>query len=214
MNGIIVTGTDTGIGKTVLAAGLAGALARRHGVARYWKPVQAGLEDMTDSQSIAALAPGVTIHPEAYRLITPASPHLAARIDGVVIDPVQLALPSGEGPLVVEGAGGALVPLIAPPEGAPLLYADMFARWGLPVVVAARTMLGTINHTLLTVEALRARGVKIAGIAYVGDENAETERVISAISGVPRLGRIPLLDDLNADTLAAAMAGFDWDALA
>jgi dethiobiotin synthetase len=104
MRGFVVTGTDTGIGKTVLAAGLVARLG-----ARYWKPVQAGLEEETDSEAIARLVPGALVHPEAYRLITPASPHWAARIDGVEIDPARLTLPQGDGPLVVEGAGGALV---------------------------------------------------------------------------------------------------------
>ena len=197
MKGLIVTGTDTGIGKTVLAAGLAGALTK----ARYWKPVQAGLEEETDSEVAARLAPGVVIHPEAYCLNTPASPHLAAAIDGVTITIDRLALPQGTGPLVIEGAGGALVPLTQT-----LLFADMFARWALPVVVVARTGLGTINHSLLTIEALRARGCVIAGIAFVGDENAENERVIPAISGVRCLGRLPQLAPLNAASLAAAMA--------
>jgi dethiobiotin synthetase len=111
MKGLIVTGTDTEIGKTMFSAGLTGALARRYGAARYWKPVQAGLEEVTDSEAVQRLAPGARIHPEAYRLITPASPHLAARIDGVEIDPARLTLPEGDAPLVVEGAGGALVPL-------------------------------------------------------------------------------------------------------
>jgi len=197
MKGLIITGTDTGIGKTVFAAGLAGALAG----ARYWKPVQAGLAEETDSEAVARLAPGALIHPEAYRLNTPASPHLAAQIDGMTINPDRLALPQGTGPLVIEGAGGALVPL-----SETLLYADMFARWALPVVVVARTGLGTINHSLLTIEALRARGCAIAGIAYVGDENLENERVIPVICGVPRLGRLPHLSPLNAASLAAAMA--------
>jgi len=157
MKGIIVTGTDTGIGKTVLAAGLAGALAKVHGAARYWKPVQAGLEEATDSAVVASLAPAAHIHPEAYRLASPASPHYAARIDGVVIDPAHLALPTGDGPLVVEGAGGVLVPL----DDGGLLYADMFARWGLPVVLAARTGLGTINHTLLSRAADRDCGHRL-----------------------------------------------------
>ena len=201
MKGLIITGTDTGIGKTVFAAGLAGALAKAHGAARYWKPVQAGLAEETDSEAVARVAPGAQIHPEAYRLNTPASPHLAAQIDGVTITPEQLALPLGTGPLVIEGAGGALVPL-----SETLLYADMFARWALPVVVVARTGLGTINHSLLTIEALRARGCAIAGIAFVGDENPENERVIPAISGVRRLGRLPHLWPLNAASLTAAMA--------
>ncbi|MGN6356592.1 MAG: dethiobiotin synthase [Novosphingobium sp.] len=199
MTRLVVTGTDTGIGKTVVAAGLAQALG-----ARYWKPVQAGLDDGTDRDTVAALS-GCEVLPEAYRLVTPCSPHQAAAIDGVTIDPARLALPDGEGPLVVEGAGGVLVPLRED-----LLYADMFARWGLPVVLAARTALGTINHSLLSLEALRARGVPIAGIAFVGDENAESERVICAVGRVRRLGRLPWLDPLNAETLRAAFAaGFD-----
>lgn len=199
MNRLVVTGTDTGIGKTVVAAGFAQALG-----ARYWKPVQAGLDEDTDGDTVAALS-GCEVLPEAYRLVTPCSPHQAAAIDGVTIDPARLALPDGDGPLVVEGAGGVLVPL-----SEDLLYADLFARWGLPVVLAARTALGTINHSLLSLEALRARGVAIAGIAFVGDANAETERVICAIGQVRRLGRLPWLDPLNADTLRAAVAeGFD-----
>lgn len=199
MRGLVVTGTDTGIGKTVLAAGLVGALG-----ARYWKPVQAGLEEETDSETVARLVPDAVVHPEAYRLITPASPHYAAWLDDVAIDPALLALPKGEEPLVVEGAGGALVPL-----SETLLYADQFAAWGLPVVVVARTSLGTINHSLLTIEALRARGCAIAGVAFVGDEVAESERFICAHAGVRRLGRLPLLNPLTPETLAQAMRGFD-----
>ena len=199
MRGLVVTGTDTGIGKPVLAAGLVGALK-----ARYWKPVQAGLEEETDSEAVARLVPDAMVLGEAYRLVTPASPHYAARLDGVAIDPALLALPEGEGPLVVEGAGGALVPL-----SETLLYADQFAAWGLPVVVAARTSLGTINHSLLTIEALRARGCAIAGVGFIGDEVAESERFICAHAGVRRLGRLPLLDPLTPETLAQAMLGFD-----
>ena len=199
---IVVTGTDTDIGKTVFAAGLADFLG-----ARYWKPVQAGLEEATDSEVVSALAPGALVHPEAYRLATPASPHLAARIEGVVIDPARLRLPEGDAPLVVEGAGGALVPLAGG-----LLYADLFAGWGLPVVVVARTGLGTINHTLLTIEALRARAATIAGIAFVGERHEENEAVIPMLSGVARLGRLPVLADLAVDTLSAAFdEGFaEW----
>ena len=199
MRGLVVTGTDTGIGKTVVSAGLVAALA-----GRYWKPVQAGLDEETDADFVARLAPGCLVHPEAYRLVTPASPHYAAAVDGVVIETERLALPEGDGVLVVEGAGGVLVPLRED-----VLYADVFARWGLPVVLVARTSLGTINHSLLSIEALRARGVAVAGVVFVGDENAESERVICAIGGVRRLGRLPWLEHLDAGALAAAMAGFD-----
>ncbi len=194
---LVVTGTDTGIGKTVVAAALAGHLG-----VPYWKPVQAGLDEGTDRETVAALS-GQAVLPEAYRLTTPCSPHQAATIDGVTIDPARLVPPAGG--LVIEGAGGVLVPLRED-----LLYADLFARWQLPVVLVARTALGTINHSLLSIEALRSRRVPIAGIAFVGDENAETERVICAIGRVRCLGRLPWLDPLNAVNLKAAFkAGFD-----
>ncbi|MDE2405722.1 MAG: ATP-dependent dethiobiotin synthetase BioD [Sphingomonadales bacterium] len=196
MQGYIVTGTDTGVGKTVAAAVLVARLG-----ARYWKPVQAGLDEETDSALVARLVPGATIHPEAYRLVTPCSPHQAAAIDGVTL-PDALPLPAGEGPIVVEGAGGVLVPLRED-----RLYADQFAAWALPVVLVARTSLGTINHTLLSIEALRARGCAIAGVLFNGEGNAESERVIGAIGRVAQLGRIAPLDPLTPATVQAAAAG-------
>jgi dethiobiotin synthetase len=191
---IVVTGTDTDIGKSVFAAGLAGALG-----ATYWKPVQSGLEGGGDSERVAALA-GVPAAPEAYRLNTPCSPHLAAEIDGVTIDPGRLDPPMMD-PLVIEGAGGVLVPVTRR-----LLYADLFARWGLPTVLVARTALGTINHSLLSIEALRARSVPILGVAFVGEANEDSEATIAAIGGVRRLGRLPILDPLDRPSLAAAFA--------
>lgn len=192
----IVAGTDTDVGKTVVAAGLAGALR-----ARYWKPVQAGLDGETDSDTVQRLTTGnATVLPEAYRLTTPCSPHEAARIDGVTIDPAHLALPEGDGPMVVEGAGGVLVPL-----SDDLLSADMFARWALPVVLVARTTLGTINHSLLTIEALRARAIPLAGVIFSGAEVAASEAAIVTIGDCPHIGRLPRLDPLNAGTLADAV---------
>jgi len=189
---IVVTGTDTDIGKTVFAAGLAGALGTT-----YWKPIQSGLDGGSDGERVAALS-GATVLPEAYRLATPCSPHLAAEIDGVTIDPDRL-MPPDIDPLVIEGAGGVLVPVTRE-----LLYADLFARWGLPAVLVARTALGTINHSLLSIEALRARGVPILGVAFVGEANEDSEATIAAIGGVRRLGRLPILDPLDRPTLAAA----------
>lgn len=199
---IVVTGTDTDVGKTVFAAALVRALR-----ATYWKPVQAGLADGDDRGAVAALTdlPPARLLPEAYRLTTPCSPHRAAEIDGVVIDPDRLTPPVVEGPLVVEGAGGVLVPVTRA-----LLYADLFSRWGHAVVLVARTGLGTINHSLLSIEALRARGVPIIGIAFIGDAAEDSEETIAQIGGVRRLGRLPRLARLDAATLAAAFAqGFD-----
>ncbi|NIJ36378.1 dethiobiotin synthetase [Sphingopyxis panaciterrae] len=189
----VVTGTDTGIGKTIFSAALAGALQ-----IPYWKPIQSGLEEETDSEAVARLAK-VPIHAEAYRLVTPASPHLAAAIDGVAIDLDALTPPEGD--LLIEGAGGALVPVTRQ-----LLYADLFARWQIPVIVCARTSLGTINHSLLTIEALQSRGVPIHGLVFLGDAMEDSETIIPEIAGVRRLGRLPIIDPLTPGNLAAAFA--------
>ncbi len=193
MTRFVVTGTDTGIGKTIFSAALAGALG-----VRYWKPIQAGLDEETDSEIVARLA-GVAVHPESWRLHTPASPHLAAEVDGVTIDTAALTPPPGD--LVIEGAGGALVPVTRT-----TLYADLFARWQIPAIVCARTALGTINHSLLTIEALRARGVPIHGLAFIGDAMPDSEATIAQIVGIPRLGRLPRLDPLTPKALSAAFA--------
>lgn len=197
MTRFIVTGTDTGIGKTIFSAALAQATGTP-----YWKPIQSGLEEETDSEVVARLA-GVPIRPEAHRFVTPASPHLAAEIDVVNIDVETLAPPPGD--LIVEGAGGALVPVTRT-----VLYADLFAKWQVPVIVCALTGLGTINHSLLTIEALKSRGVPIHGLAFLGDAVEDSEAIIAEISGVRRLGRLPIIDPLNSETLAEAFnANFD-----
>lgn len=198
MSPIVVTGADTGVGKTVFAAGLTAALS-----ARYWKPVQSGLDEGGDTSEAARLAelPPERIIPEAWRLKTPVSPHLAAEIDGVEIDPDALAPPPVDGPLVIEGAGGLLVPL-----NRRALTIDLFARWGFPVVLVARTGLGTINHTLLSLEALASRRVPVLGVAFVGAANDDNMATIAAFSGAKVLGRLPLLDPLTPETLRAAFA--------
>jgi dethiobiotin synthetase len=194
---IVVAGTDTEIGKTVFAAGLADLLG-----ANYWKPIQAGLEGETDSQIVARLG-GLSddrIVPERYRLRTPASPHHAAEMDGVRIAVDALDVPdTGGRALVIEGSGGLLVPL-----NRTTLYIDVFAKWGCPVVLCARTALGTINHSLLSIAALRHRNIELLGIAFVGESQPESERVICEIGRVRRLGRLPRLSLLNRSTLRAA----------
>ena len=221
MNRLIVTGTDTGIGKTVFAAGLAGAL---NGF--YWKPIQAGIDPEGDSETAVRLS-GLSadrILPEAYRLALPASPHLSAREEGVEIEIERLSPPScscesrspaapcGEtGPrpsprhtLVIEGAGGVLVPVAET-----LLMADLFRHWQAPAILCARTGLGTINHSLMSVEALRARGVPVLGIVFIGDAHDENERIVPKLAGVPHLGRLPMLNPLDATSLAKAMQAID-----
>jgi dethiobiotin synthetase len=195
---LVVAGTDTDIGKTVFSAALVQALG-----AHYWKPVQAGLTDATDSDTVAALAglDAQRIVPEAYRLNTPASPHYAAEIDGIEIDPAKLSPVGLPTPLIIESAGGLMVPITRR-----LLQVDMIAAWRLPVVLCASTRLGTINHSLLSIEALKQRGVAIVGIAFIGEENADSEETITAFGGVRRLGRLPRLGRVDRDSLARAFA--------
>ncbi|MBJ6133304.1 ATP-dependent dethiobiotin synthetase BioD [Ochrobactrum sp. Q0168] len=192
----VVSGTDTGIGKTVFSAALTAALD-----GSYWKPVQSGLDAETDSEAVAKLAglPQNRILPEAYRLSAPLSPHQSAALDSTAISADALTVPEIDGPLVIEGAGGLLVPL-----SDQLVFADIFAQWQIPVIVCARTNLGTINHTLLSVEALKHRRTPIGGIAFIGDENPETQRIIAKMSGVRVLGRLPLLPSLSEGALMHA----------
>ena len=199
MTTLVVTGTDTGIGKTVVAAMLTLALD-----AVYWKPVQSGAADGTDAAMVATmtgLGPERFIL-ERYLLTRPLSPHRTAELDGVEIDLDSLLLPGStpEGrPLIVEGAGGLMVPLTRR-----TLYIDIFRRWGVPVVLCARTTLGTINHTLLSVEALRTRGIAILGVVFVGDEMPDNEQTICDFAGVKRLGRLPILSRLTPVALVEA----------
>ncbi|WP_316163530.1 dethiobiotin synthase [Bradyrhizobium sp. SZCCHNRI20481] len=196
---IVVTGTDTGIGKTVFAAGLTALLG-----ACYWKPVQAGLAEETDARRVQRLAELADdrVLPEAYRLAEPASPHRAARLAGISIDPLRLRPPQAVGrPVVIEGAGGVMVPL-----DSGTLYLDVFARWQLPVVLCARTSLGTINHSLLSLAALRSRGIDVLGIAFIGDGHDDNEDTICRLGEVRRLGRLPWVTPLTARSLQHVFA--------
>ncbi|KYH01522.1 dethiobiotin synthase [Bradyrhizobium sp. DOA1] len=194
---IVVTGTDTGIGKTVFSAGLANLLA-----ANYWKPIQAGLDGETDTETVVRLGglSAARIIPERYRLRTPASPHYSAEVEGIRLEAGSLDVPdTGGQPLVIEGAGGLMVPL-----SGDTLYIDVFERWRIPVVLCASTELGTINHSLLSIEALRKREIPILGMAFIGERNSETQTVIREMGRVRWLGRLPWLSPLTADTLQAA----------
>jgi dethiobiotin synthetase len=190
----IITGTDTDIGKTIFAAGLVAMLD-----AAYWKPIQAGLDGETDSETVHRLT-GCDILPEAYRLTTACSPHLAAERDGVTLDRQRLALPDMAN-LVVEGAGGVLCPVTRA-----YCFADLFTDWDAPVILVASTRLGTINHSLLALEALRARDLTIHGIAFVGDANPDTQTVIPELGNVRHLGRLPHLSALTPDNLNRAFS--------
>lgn len=201
--GIFVTGTDTGVGKTVVSAALMIRL-RSLGRVCYWKPIQTGIEQDDDTAEVASLAACVAgeLLTDGIRLLRPLSPHLAARLSDTTIDLDPLVETFRRVPasthLVVEGAGGALVPI-----NDREMMTDLMARLNLPVVIAARSGLGTINHTLLTLEALRRQRLNVAAVVMVGPPNADNRAAIEQYGGVPVAGEMPMFAPLNAEQLAA-----------
>lgn len=192
---LFITGTDTAVGKTVLSALLCAAL---DGI--YWKPIQTGAIEGTDRGAVmtwAELPPERTL-PECYCFEPPVSPHLAARSRGVTIDLGRIRPPdhNSNGPLIVEGAGGVLVPL----NDSDLML-DLMRRLEMPVLVAARTALGTINHTLLTLAALRNAAVRVKGVVLMGKEDRNNLRSIEQYGDVAVIGRVPWLESVNRQAL-------------
>ncbi len=196
-NTCIITGTDTGVGKTVVAAMLTLALG-----GTYWKPVQSGVEGGVDTKAVQKMTglPAERFLQEAYVFTEALSPHRAAELDDMHIDLDRLSIPQQvAGPLIIEGAGGLMVPLTRKN-----LMINHFKKWDVPVILVARTGLGTINHTLLSLEAMWNRDIKVHGIIFVGEENADNIRTVSDFSQIKVLGRLPILDSLNAKTLSGA----------
>ncbi|MBC6988832.1 dethiobiotin synthase [Hymenobacter sp. BT491] len=179
---LFVTGIGTDVGKTVVAAILTEALG-----ADYWKPVQAGLTPTTDTETVRALVTNLAtrFHPEAYRLHMPASPHAAAAAESILLRPTDFRLPTTPNHIVVEGAGGLLVPL-APG----FLMVDLLAQLQLQAVVVSRNYLGSINHTLLTLEALQRRGIPVRGLVFNGEPTPATEEFIEQHTGVQIMPRV------------------------
>ncbi len=186
---VCLTGTDTDVGKTLVASWLC-----LHIGAAYFKPIQSGCCDGSDSDTVKTLA-GVPIFPEVYTLQAPLSPHAAALAEGLSIDDGLLTLPN-EDPLVVEGAGGLWVPL-----NATTVYVDVMARWQLPTIVVARTMLGTINHTCLTLEALRHRNISVLGVILNGIPNDSNRLAIEHYGMTTVLAEFPRLESVTTQTL-------------
>lgn len=194
--GWFVTGTDTGVGKSVAAAWLVRGLG-----AAYWKPVQSGLDGEGDAEVVAQLGRPTMIHPSTYLLDAPLSPHEAARQQGITIDLAAFRLPTGPRPLVVEGAGGVLVPL-----NREALMVDLMQQLGLPVILVCRTTLGTINHTLLSLEALRRRGLAVTGVILNGPRDETNQEAITHYGRVTVLAHLPPIDPLTPASLAAIPA--------
>ncbi|CDK98143.1 Dethiobiotin synthetase [Magnetospirillum gryphiswaldense MSR-1 v2] len=193
VQGVFVTGTDTNIGKTLVCAWLV-----HHWRAGYWKPVQTGATEDSDSATVAKLAPAAIIHPPAYVFQAPLSPHEAARREGARIELSGLKPPATPGPLVVEGAGGILVPL-----NEVALTIDFMEMLNLPVVVVARSGLGTINHTLLTLDALRRRHIPVLGVVLNGQKNPANRQAIEHFGSVRVLAEIQPLPAVTPALVAS-----------
>ncbi len=191
-----ITGIGTGIGKTITSAVLTEKLN-----ADYWKPIQSGDLDQSDSLSIENLITNTTsqIHPETYRLNHPLSPHLSAKMDGIEIELEKFHLPETNHPLIVEGAGGLMVPL-----NNRELIIDLIKHLNIPVIVVSQNYLGSINHTLLTINTLKQHNIDIKGIIFNGETNTESETYILRYTQVQSLGNIPLLVNLDKNSIKAA----------
>ncbi|MBL8151403.1 MAG: dethiobiotin synthase [Blastocatellia bacterium] len=203
MRGLFITGTDTNVGKTVVSAALMHYL-RKWGNGCYWKPVQTGIEVDNDTESVKTLGncSETEIHDFGYRLRCPVSPHLAAELSGVhlsIDEILQKYLPKKNATYIVEGAGGLLVPL-----NEKELVADLIRAVALPALIVSRSTLGTINHTVLTIEALRSRSIDIAGIIMVGEKNQQNRRAIEFYGGVCVVGEMPHFESLSSERLS------DW----
>jgi len=187
---LVVCGTDTDVGKTVVSAWLVQGLK-----AHYWKPVQSGLDGGGDRQRVQTLLNLSTdrILPEAFAFQQPVSPHWAAELDGVALDPDALNRPRIDQPLVVETAGGLMVPLTRQ-----WLQIDQLQRWQLPIVLVARSGLGTLNHTLLSLEALQRRNLPVLGLILNGPPHADNPGTLEHFGGVPVLAHLPPLSPLTA----------------
>ncbi len=210
--GIFVTGTDTNVGKTLVSAALFHRYRCEVSLC-YWKPVQTGIEQDDDTATVRTLGECTDgeIFDRGVRLPRPVSPHLAARWAGTRISLAALHALWESAPVtvrwIVEGAGGVLVPL-----NEAELMVDLMRALHLPVLIVARSTLGTINHTLLTVEALRRREIPVAGVVMVGPPNQENRRAIEEYGGVLVLGEMPWFESLTREVLRAwAHAGLDPD---
>ena len=189
----IICGTDTDVGKTLISSFFVRGLK-----SFYWKPIQSGIETETDSQSILRLS-GIKkekILKEAYIFEKPVSPHWAAEIDGKKIDINLLKLPKIDGSIVIETAGGLMVPITRN-----FLQIDQIRKWNLPVIIVCRSSLGTLNHTLLTIEALKKRNIKILGLIINGEKHLDNPKTLREFSKLPIIAEFPRLNNIDKNNL-------------
>jgi dethiobiotin synthetase len=193
---IFVTGIGTGIGKTLISAILVEKLK-----ADYWKPIQAGELEDSDTLNVKSLISNSisVFHPEAYRLSQPYSPHKAAALDGITIDPAKINIPNTNNQLIIEGAGGLMVPLCDN-----FLVIDLIKKSGAEVILVSQFYLGSINHTLLSLSVLKQYGIPVKGIIFNGEEDSYSKSFILGYSGVVSLGTIPAIGQVSKEAVISA----------
>lgn len=185
---VIVAGIGTEVGKTIVSAVFCEAFGLD-----YWKPIQSGANEDDDSHSISSLVTKeISIFPNTYCFKAPLSPDQAAKLEGITIEPNKLSLPNSEH-LLIEPAGGLMVPLTN--EG--FLFSDQLQLWNLPIVLVSRFYLGSINHTLLSIELLKSKGLELAGIVFTGDLNIESEEIIRRYSYPSHCFHLPWTENLS-----------------
>jgi len=189
----IICGTDTDIGKTLISSFFVKGLN-----SFYWKPIQSGIESQTDSQTVEKLAQlsKEKIIKEAYVFTKPLSPHWAAEIDQKTINFEKLRLPKVQGSLIVETAGGLMVPITRN-----FLQIDQIKQWKLPVILVCKSSLGTLNHTLLSIEALKQRNIEILGLVVNGKKHLDNPRTLVDFSGIPLIAEFPYIEKMDSNNL-------------
>lgn len=196
MKKYFITGIDTNVGKTIISAILTEKLQ-----ADYWKPIQSGDLENTDSNKIKNLISNTKslIFPESYRLKTPASPHYAAKLDNTTIDLNKIELPKTNNHLIIEGAGGIMVPL-----NQTTLIIDLIKKLNTEVILVSKNYLGSINHTLLSIEILKYHKIPIKGLVFSGEGNPSTENFILQYTDIACLGKVPFIKPLNKQNIKLA----------
>lgn len=195
MTPYFITGIGTDIGKTIVSAVLTEKLN-----ADYWKPIQSGDLENSDSMKVARLVSNTqtTIHREAYRLSQPFSPHKSAHLDGITIDINSIKLPNSFNQLIIEGAGGLMVPI-----NNKQFVLDLISHFQAEVILVAKHYLGSINHTLLSIELLKNRNIPIKGLVINGDPEPYSEEAIFSHSELRLIGRIPYIENLSPDIITS-----------
>lgn len=201
MKPLFITGIGTGVGKTIVSAVLTEKIK-----ADYWKPVQSGDLENSDTSLVKSLVSNTMskFHPETYRLTQPFSPHKSAALDGILIDPSRFVLPPTDNQLIIEGAGGLMVPL-----NENFLMIDLIKQLDAEVILVSRNYLGSINHTLMSAEILKARSIKLSRLIFCGDHDPDSEKVIRRYLQIESI-HIPYFNVLNAEVISEFTEKLNW----